>query len=233
MPGNKSVTLLSALIFIKCLSTLKKGVMPTLAIITMVSFASYILAEHSKEFGIVVEQARQVLTGQGTKPIEHRIIRKDGVIRWVRNTPVPYFDPQGKLLSYDGLVQDITERKQVEDHERFQRDFDNRKLREPSQLPDIHSPSFILHWDFVDSGFESETLIKHGDTIIFREPAIYEGYERFIEIARILRARYGSALCDLVPTGCSETYLYGDRLSSPEIVAQARRQIFSNAGGNA
>ena len=144
---------------------------------------------------------------------------------------VSYPTTEESRANWDKLSDE--ERKQVEDIERFQAEFDNRKLREPSQLPDIHSPSFILHWDFVDSGLNKETLIKHGDTIIFREPAIYEGYERFIEMARILRARYGSPLRDLVPTGCSETYLYGDRLSSPEIVAQARRQIFSNATGNA
>ncbi len=73
----------------------------------------------------------------------------------------------------------------------------------------------------------------HGDTIIFREPVIYEGYERFVEVARILRGRYGAALRDLVPTERSETYLYGDRLSAPQTVAEARRKIFSPATGNA
>jgi len=125
------------------------------------------------------------------------------------------------------------ERRGVEERERFLANFAARKLRDPSQLPDIESPSFILHWDLFDAEPDCETLIKHGETVIFREPAIYEGYERFIDVAKILRARYGSALCDLVPTDRSETYLYGDRLSSPETVAEARRKIFSNATGNA
>jgi len=33
---------------------------------------------------------------------------------WVRNTIVPHRDGQGRLLRYDGLVEDITERKQAE-----------------------------------------------------------------------------------------------------------------------
>jgi signal transduction histidine kinase len=33
----------------------------------------------------------------------------------VRNTPVLNFDSQGRLLSYDGLLQDITERRQAEE----------------------------------------------------------------------------------------------------------------------
>ena len=101
------------------------------------------------------------------------------------------------------------ERKQVELIESLQAKFADGKLSEASQLPEIESPSFILHWDFVHAGFDSETLIKHGDTIIFREVVIFEGYERFIEVAEILRARYGTALHDLVPTDRSLTYLYG------------------------
>jgi PAS domain S-box-containing protein len=63
----------------------------------------------------VESQAALVLSGVKPEPLEHRIIRKDGSIRWVRNTPVPNFDSDGRLLSYDGLIQDITERKQAEE----------------------------------------------------------------------------------------------------------------------
>jgi len=70
---------------------------------------------HEKDRGAVEEQAAQVLTGIKAKPLEHRIIRKDGAVRWVRNTPVLSFDIQGGLLSYDGLIQDITDRKLAEE----------------------------------------------------------------------------------------------------------------------
>jgi PAS domain S-box-containing protein len=63
----------------------------------------------------VEHQARQVLTGENVPPLEHRIVRKDGAMRWVRNTPVLHRDEAGRLLSYDGLVQDITERKHAEE----------------------------------------------------------------------------------------------------------------------
>lgn len=64
---------------------------------------------------IVLEQANRILSGQDTRPIEHRILRKDGIIRWVRNTLVPHHNTQGRLLSYDGLISDITERRQMEE----------------------------------------------------------------------------------------------------------------------
>ncbi len=62
----------------------------------------------------VMDQVRRVLTGEPSGPLEHRITRKDGVMRWVKNTPVLHFKPDGSLASYDGLVQDITDRREAE-----------------------------------------------------------------------------------------------------------------------
>ncbi len=59
----------------------------------------------------VIEQARAVLAGERFVPIEHRIVRKDRAVRWVRNTPVPQYGADGSLVAYDGLIQDITERR--------------------------------------------------------------------------------------------------------------------------
>jgi PAS domain S-box-containing protein len=70
---------------------------------------------HEEDRNAVEEQARQTLSGVHVEPLEHRIVRKDGAVRWVKNTPVPNFDGQGRLLSYDGLIQDITERKEAEE----------------------------------------------------------------------------------------------------------------------
>ena len=63
-----------------------------------------------KDRAAVLEQAAHVLSGQQVEPLEHCIVRKDGVTRWIRNTLVPHYDTQGQLLSYDGVIRDITER---------------------------------------------------------------------------------------------------------------------------
>jgi hypothetical protein len=122
------------------------------------------------------------------------------------------------------------ERINIEEIESYRAEFLRRKLRDASQLPDIAEHSFVLHWDFVDDGIKRETAIKHGDDVIFTEPAVYEGYERFIEVAEILRVRYGDALRDLFPTDSSQLYLYGDALYSLEIVSEARKRICSKSG---
>lgn len=64
---------------------------------------------------MVMDQVKRVLAGEPAAPIEHRITRKDGTIRWVRNTPVLHFTTEGGLISYDGLVQDVTERRAAEE----------------------------------------------------------------------------------------------------------------------
>ena len=55
------------------------------------------------------------LSGQNVSPIEHRLFRRDGSVVWVRNTMVPYHDEKGRLIRYDGLIEDITERKHAEE----------------------------------------------------------------------------------------------------------------------
>jgi PAS domain S-box-containing protein len=63
----------------------------------------------------VLEQTERILRGEEPPPLEHRIIHKNGSVRWIRNTTVPRKDAQGRLVAYDGLVYDITERKQAEE----------------------------------------------------------------------------------------------------------------------
>ncbi|MEO8429340.1 MAG: PAS domain S-box protein, partial [Verrucomicrobiota bacterium] len=70
---------------------------------------------HKEDRQAVTGQITGLLSGETVPPLEHRIRHKNGSVRWVRNTPVPRKDDQGKVISYDGLVSDITERKQVEE----------------------------------------------------------------------------------------------------------------------
>jgi PAS domain S-box-containing protein len=64
---------------------------------------------------LVLRHVAGILSGKDTAPFEHRIVRKDGVVRWVRNTPVCQYDSAGKLIAYDGLIQDVTDRRQAEE----------------------------------------------------------------------------------------------------------------------
>jgi PAS domain S-box-containing protein len=73
-------------------------------------------------FSMVVDEDRQsvreyfnkVLIGEHEVPIEHRIYHKNGSIRWVVNMPVVHRNEAGVIISYDGVLSDITERKRAE-----------------------------------------------------------------------------------------------------------------------
>ncbi|MFH0921267.1 MAG: PAS domain S-box protein [Fibrobacterota bacterium] len=71
----------------------------------------------------VIEQASSAIAGQNPLPIEHRILHKDGSIRWIRNTIVIRRDDAGRVILYEGVIINITERKRTEeklqDEERF------------------------------------------------------------------------------------------------------------------
>jgi diguanylate cyclase (GGDEF)-like protein/PAS domain S-box-containing protein len=65
---------------------------------------------------ITVENSiNEMLAGSEVPPIEHRIVRRDGTVIWIRNTMVPYRDEKGLIMRYDGLIEDISERKLAEE----------------------------------------------------------------------------------------------------------------------
>ena len=70
---------------------------------------------HNDDKEAVLERAEAAVQGVEVSPIEHRIIHKDGSIRWVRNNIVLYKDENGNVCSYDGLIKDITELKKAQE----------------------------------------------------------------------------------------------------------------------
>lgn len=60
---------------------------------------------------VIERQTAKVLAEQPASAIEYRIRRKDGQVRWIQKTVVPYHDAQGRLIAYDSLLRDITQSK--------------------------------------------------------------------------------------------------------------------------
>ena len=54
----------------------------------------------------------------GAYEIEYRILRPDGEVRWIWDRGFPVVEPDGSVLRYVGLAQDISARKQFEDEVR-------------------------------------------------------------------------------------------------------------------
>jgi len=70
---------------------------------------------HPEDRQLVVSSVQKIVETGIPVSIEHRIICKDGSIRWVRNKQAPRHDGAGRLTAYDGLISDISERKHAED----------------------------------------------------------------------------------------------------------------------
>ena len=73
---------------------------------------------HEEDHPMVQEQFNCMLQKQELNPIEHRIIKKDGQVCWVKNISVPHYDSHGNLTFYDTFIRDITERKFAEDEKK-------------------------------------------------------------------------------------------------------------------
>jgi hypothetical protein len=94
-------------------------------------------------------------------------------------------------------------------------------LTAPEQLPDLQSEKLVLTWDQI----ESDSIVLHGDLVIWRERTGWEVYARFEEIAGILKQRYGKRLLDIVPTPRSLYALYGDSTAGYFHVAFVRELL--------
>lgn len=77
---------------------------------------------HKDDQQRVSERLKKCAAGEKVVPIEYRIIRKDGTLRWMKSTVVQHFDGAGLLTSYDRLIQDITERKNAEEQMRISKE---------------------------------------------------------------------------------------------------------------
>lgn len=69
---------------------------------------------HGRDRDKVLQQAQRALAGEQVPPLEHRIIHRDGSVRWIRNSIVVTKDEDGEPVAYDGLINDITGRKKAE-----------------------------------------------------------------------------------------------------------------------
>jgi PAS domain S-box-containing protein len=88
---------------------------------------------HDKDREKVLEQARLAQLGHEVGSIEHRIIHRDGSVRWVKNQVVVTKDHSGAPVAYDGLINDITELKKAE----IAAEIKNRQLMQADKMASL------------------------------------------------------------------------------------------------
>ncbi len=86
------------------------------------TFDAFLKRVHPEDKEYVISM-NQPITGHGEGvPLEyeHRIIKKDGSVLWVRETADTIYDETGEAAFVSGFVMDLTERKQAEEAKDFQ-----------------------------------------------------------------------------------------------------------------
>lgn len=126
---------------------------------------------HPQDRTMVCEQVTKCMLGREIEPLEHRIVRKDGIMRWVKSTLVRHYDKSGVLLSYDGLLKDITERKEAENEllesQRQQKAILN-SVPDLAWLKDMDGRYIAVNEPFENAcGFKCEDLIGLTDQDIW------------------------------------------------------------------
>ena len=109
----------------------------------------------------------------------------------------------------------------------FQKKWLASLLKDTTQLPEVYDEfiAFILTEKKIKG--EDYIVITHKTKTIWREIRTYEYYERFIELGKLLKQKYGDKMIDLVPE-VGPLYLYGDVISSIKTVEDFRRGLCTN-----
>ncbi len=88
---------------------------------------------HRKDRQKVLGQAKMALLGNEVEAVEHRIIHRNGSVRWVKNQVVITRDERGAPLAYDGLINDITDLKRAE----ALAEIKNRQLKQADKMASL------------------------------------------------------------------------------------------------
>jgi sigma-B regulation protein RsbU (phosphoserine phosphatase) len=119
---------------------------------------------------------------------ESQIYRKDGSIIWISENARAVTDDQAKVLYYEGMVEDITARKEAEDKVRFselrfrsiwQKSFDGMRLTDERGIMLAVNPAFCQI-----VGLPAESLVGRSYT------AIYSDTEDLVEMAQKYQQRF-------------------------------------------
>ena len=85
-----------------------------------ISFADVVAVTHPDDYPFTSAQSRRALDPRvrDRNPYEYRVVRGDGVVRWVRAHGEAVFEPTAdgeRAVRYIGTLEDITERREIEE----------------------------------------------------------------------------------------------------------------------
>ncbi len=140
---------------------------------------------------LIERQLERVLSGEQSPAVEYRIHRKDGQLRWISKMVVPYHDDHSRLIAYDSLLTDITERKLAEEtlresEERFRLIFEDDLTGDYLATPD--GVILLCNQAFVDIfGFESrEEAVGSNLANLYLAPVSWPSFVQLLSENKVL-----------------------------------------------
>jgi PAS domain S-box-containing protein len=120
---------------------------------------------HNEDRAIVETASQKIFAGENVVSFTHRIVKRDGTLRCVKSTIVARKNDAEILTGYDGLVEDITDQRNMEEALRLE----EKKYRNlVENMIDVHWQTdrelvytYISPTDKLQRGFESKELIGH------------------------------------------------------------------------
>lgn len=69
---------------------------------------------HKKDRALVLKVINTIIKEKSPHTFEHRIYHKNGEVKWIKNTIIPFFNERGDFIEYEGIISDITQQKTAE-----------------------------------------------------------------------------------------------------------------------
>src|SRR5256712_4504302 len=172
--------------------------------------ASYLERVHAEDREIVARATGEVVRREGPYSFDARVIMPDGTVRFVHEQAEAIFDEDGTPLRLAGTIQDITERKQIEDQIRLLAYYDGL-TRLPNRVLFMERPTQAL-----------STGQRQGGTLAM----LFLDLDRFKRINDTLGHTFGDRLLQAVSERLkkclrsTDTIARGDPLTSSDSVAR-------------
>ena len=140
---------------------------------------------------VIEQQIADVISGHMITSVEYRIRHKDGSLRWIRKTVVPYHDNRGTLIAYDGLLHDVTQRERAEyelrqSEERFRLIFEDDLTGDYLAAPD--GEILLCNQAFADIfGFSrTEDAVGSNLSNLYGHPLTWPGFVKLLSKNKVL-----------------------------------------------
>jgi len=165
----------------------------------VVPFASMV---HSDDLERVVYEVRQNSdNGIDRFQQEYRVITKDGRVRWVEDHTAIERDDNGKILRYQGIVIDITERKQVEEALRQAHEELEDRVKERTAQLEISNKELEAFSYTVSHDLRAPLRTMDGFSRILMDeyaPQLPEEAQRYLNLVRESTKKMGCLVDDLL-----------------------------------